>query len=459
MSKKHEETLFEIPMETEDIDVSDEITLRMPATSGVPQQSGQANSAGTAPNLKDFMLSGELPPLLAVDIGPGENPRPNTIVQKEIIKPEIKPDTTIPPVAETKIEPIIPAATTEKTTDPVTTTDSKGQGQQGGKGAEEENLSPMYLHAAALHQEGVLPNLDLKEIAELKGPELIQKLIEASREEVKNQAETLNEAYKNQFNDPQKQVLEMIGQGIPFDDAANIVYNQQRYDSITDAQLKESPEIQEKVYREFLHVKGHKPEFIEKSVKNAKDLETLEVDSIGAIVELRQAAKDDEVTSIEYAKTQKIEREAKNLEVLNKIKSEVTATKQIFDGVALKPEDQAKILEYMTVPAAEINRGGKIVPISKKDEIRMKNPIEFEKRLAYFIHLGLFNEKPTIPELVASGETKAVNKLAEVLSGGKAPRGGAPVISKKDQNSAAGRNDQDLPIVLPGQIASVRHNE
>ena len=84
MAKRNDETLFEIPMDTEDIDVSDEISLRMPATSGTPKQSSQANPAGGAPNLQEIMLSGEMPQLLAVDIAPGEIPKSNSIVQENI---------------------------------------------------------------------------------------------------------------------------------------------------------------------------------------------------------------------------------------------------------------------------------------------------------------------------------------------------------------------------------------
>ena len=464
MAKTHdEETLFAIPLETEEISVSDEISMKLPVTPVNPP----ATVAAQAPdnNIQNFMLSGDKPSLLAVDVQPGEIPLPNTIVQEKTVD---TPPATIPPV----VPPVVPAAGKQTAapagTPPVTTptipaagtaSATKDQGQQGGKDTNEENLSPMYLHASALLQEGVLPNLDLKTLDGLDGPALINKLIEESRKEVKDQAETLNEQYKNSLNEPQKQVMDMLGRGIPFDDAANIVYNQQRYGSFTPEQIKESPEIQEQVYREFLQAKGHKPEFIEQSVKLSKDLELLEKNSLDADTELKQMAKDDETAAIQLAADQNKIRETKNAEVLKSIKENVSKTTEIFAGVSLKPEDQKAILEYMTIPAAQVNRGGKMVDISKKEEIRSKNPMEFEKRLSYFIHLGLFDDKPTIPELVASGETTSVNKLAQILSSGPGAAGGTPPITIKDQKLAAGQEDQEIGIKLPGSINSVRHNE
>ena len=462
MAKKNDETLFNVPVETEDLDVSKEVSLRVPSTQGAPEA-----NAGTAPvtptTIHETMLNGPMPQLLAVDIAPGEIPRSNSVVQESIADPAVVIPPVQPATPEVKTEPVINPATqppnTGKETQPATTPASTVQGQQGGKDTTEENLSPMYLHATALHQEGVLPNLDLKEFEGLKGADFTKKLIEASRTEVNDQTEAGIDAYKNQFNDPQKQVLNMLGEGVPFDDAANIVYDQQRYGSLTEDQIKASPEIQERVYREFLQVKGHKQDFIDQSVKQATDLELLEKNSIDASVELKQMTVDQETAAVETAKQTKADNKIKNDKAIENIQTDVAATTSIFKDVPFTKEDQAVVLSYMTVPTAEVNRGGKKVQISKMDEVRMKNPLEYAKRLAYFIHKGLFDENATIPELVASGETAAVNKLASVLEGGTTPAGGTPVITTDDQNAASGKPGETPEIKMPTSISSVRHDE
>lgn len=455
MSKKHDETLFNLTLETEDLNVSEEVSLKVPLTQGTVKT--QTEKSAAPQTIHEVMLNGEMPSLLAVDIQDGEVPKQNTIAQ------ETGTETVVAPVIEKPVEKPIekPAkpAVTEKT-EPGKPPVIIDQGQQGGKNIEEENKSPWYLHAAALRQEGVLPNLVLDDLKDLDSTAIVKKIMDASRKQVSDEVETLNNAYRNQFNDPQKQVMEMLEKGIPFDDASNIIYNQQRYNNLTDTQIKESPDVQEKVYREFLYVKGHNQDYIDRAVKQSIDLERLDADSSEAITELKQMAKDEEANITLEADSQAKQKKINNDQVLEKIKTDVLATEHIFEGVVLTPEDQTAILNFMTVPAAEINRGGRKISISKKDEVRRKNPMEFEKRLAYFIHLGLFDENPTIPELVDAGETRATKKLADVLEKGTAPgTTGKPVISKKDETLAAGHEDETPEIRLPESIISVRHNE
>ncbi len=455
MSKKHDETLFNLTLETEDLDVSEEVSLRVPLTQGTVK--AQAEKSVAPQTIQQVMLEGDMPPLLAVDIHKGEIPKQNTVVQKT--ETEIIVDPVIEkPVEKTIIKPTEPVVV--KKVEPGKSPASIDQGQQGGKDTKEENKSPWYLHAAALRQEGVLPNLVLDDLKDLDSAGVVKKLIDANRKQVSDEVETLNNAYKNQFNDPQKQVMEMLGKNIPFDDASNIIYNQQRYDNLTDTQIKESPDIQEKVYREFLYVKGHNQDYINRAVKQSIDLERLDADSSEAVIELKQMARDEEANITFEADNRTKQKKIDNDQVLEKIKTDVLATEHIFEGVVLSPEDQAAIINFMTVPAAEINRGGRKIAISKKDEVRRKNPMEFEKRLAYFIRLGLFDENPTIPELVDAGETRAVKKLADVLEKGTAPgTTGKPVITKKDEITAAGQEEEVPEIMLPESIESVRHNE
>ena len=446
MTKKHnDENLFDLQLETEDIKLPGDLSMRVPT---VPDKKGGTTNPNPdeKPNILDNIPHGEMPPLLAVDIAEGETPGQGVITSAPPV--EQQTETVVAPEKKETIEP-------EKTE----TTPPATQGQQGDSGKDtdkEENLSPTYLHAAALHESGVLPNLDLESIKDLKPEEILNKLIESNRQEVIDQAEALNNQYKGQFNDDQKRIIEMFDQGIPFDDAANTVYSQLRYDQLDEASIKESPEIQEQLYREFLYAKGHKDTYVNNAVKQSKDLEKLEEDALTSHIDLQQMAKEEEVQMREQAKVQKTQQETRNAETLKTIKSEVSGTTEIIQGMEVTKADQAKILEYMTVPAAEIMQDGRRIQVSKKDEIRRSNPLEFEKRLAYFIHLGLFDEKPVLDKLEKKGETNAVKKLSEVLEGSaKGPQGGSPNISDHDKNSIQGK-EGDSKFFLPDQISTVR---
>ncbi len=270
MAKKNDDqNLFDLDLETQNIVLpGEDMTLRIPTQTQSKQTASVENkTVDDPPFLRDSVLKGaEMPQLLAVDIAPGEIPQADTVVSAPATKPaktetiQTTETTTVEKDKETKPaaqEIVSPATTTKEKTPPAT------RGQQGEPGKDtktEEELSPTYLHAAALHETGVLPNLDLEALKELESGAIVDKLLETSREEVDNQVKTLNEQYKNQFNDDQKKVMDMFEEGVQFDDAANTVYNQLKYDSLDETKIKESPEIQEQLYREFLYAKGKKAE-------------------------------------------------------------------------------------------------------------------------------------------------------------------------------------------------------
>ena len=442
MAKKNDdENLFNLSIETEDIKLPGDATMTItkPAEEGKPDT-----------DLKKNTINNDLPPLLAVDVAEGDKPDAGTIVQgASETKEKIESDITSAKEKETesKNKP----EETKETKDATLAT----QGQQGSvKDAQvEENLSPMYLHAAALLERGILPNLDLEKLKDLEPLAVAELLVNESRLEVTNQAESLNEQYRNQFNDEQKRVLEMIGEGVPFDDAANVVYNQQRYDSIDETTIKESTEIQERLYREFLLVKGHNQAYIDRAVKQSRDLENLEADGITSHKELIGMASEQEKLELANAARIKEEQKENNRIALENIQKDVNGTKAIFEGIELSKKDQEAIINYMTVPAAEINHNGRKIQISKMEEIRRQNPLEFNKRIAYLIHLGYFNDNPSIPVLEKKGETNSVNKLAESLAGpDKGLGSGKPVIrGGEDKN-------EEISFSLPQQINTVRHS-
>ncbi len=467
MAKKNDDqNLFDLDLETQDIVLpGEDMTLRIPTQTQSKQAASVENkTVDDPPSLRDSMLKGaEMPPLMAVDIAPGEIPQADTVVSIPATKPaktETIQTTDTPPAEKNKeIKPaaqeiVSPATTTKEKTSPAT------QGQQGepGKGTKsEEELSPTYLHAAALHETGVLPNLDLEALKELESGAIVDKLLETSREEVDNQVKTLNEQYKNQFNDDQKKVMDMFEEGVQFDDAANTVYNQLKYDSLDETKIKESPETQEQLYREFLYAKGHNDTYINRAIKQSKDLERMEEDGISSHKELTQMVKDDEVAVREEAKTERDKRKKLNDDNIKRIKADVTTTTEILKGVPITKADQDKILQYMTTPAAEIVRNGQRVSISKMEEIRRNNPLEFNKRMAYFVHLGLFGDNPALDLVEKAGETNAVNKLKDVLAGGVSPQGGRPAISDKDTKNIQGK-ETEREFRLPKSIVSVRHD-
>ena len=322
-----------------------------------------------------------------------------------------------------------PAAGEVKKTEPPKGGEKPKEGTEAGTG--EENLSPMYLHAAALHENGLLPDFDLESIKELKTEEQavkinehIQTNIDASiKEGLDSELAKIGEA---------KQIYDDIKSGVDPQSLQENLSLEETYGNIKVADLESSEENQEAIYSDFLSMKGLSDTKVKQLIQVAKDNDSLLTEATDGLKEIQKEITSERETMRKQAKEQQDTREKKNEETQGKIKTFVSGTKEIIPGNELTKAEHDQLIKDMTVPVryADNGRGGQ-TPVSRVMELRAKDPIAFEMKLNYFITKGFFDKDAKFDNLARTAETSATKKFIKKMNSDKSEATGDPSIVNK----------------------------
>ena len=324
-----------------------------------------------------------------------------------------------------------PAAGEEKKEDPPKGGEKPKEGTEAKTG--EENLSPMYLHAAALHENGLLPDFDLESIKELKTEEQavkinehIQTNIDASiKEGVDAEVAKMGEA---------KQIYDDIKSGVDPQSLQENLSLEEIYGNIKVADLESSEENQEAIYSDFLSMKGLSDAKVKQLIQVAKDNESLLTEATDGLKEIQKEISNEREVMRKQAKENKEAHDKKNEATQEKIKTTVTATKEIIPGSELTKAEHDQLIKDMTVPVryADNGRGGQ-TPVSRVMDLRSKDPIAFEMKLNYFISKGFFDKDAKFDNLTTKAETNASKKFIQKMNSDKSEATGEAAITKKKE--------------------------
>ena len=333
-----------------------------------------------------------------------------------------------------------PAAGAEKKEEPPKGGEKPKEGTEAGKG--EENLSPMYLHAAALHENGLLPDFDLDSIKELKTEEQAVKINEHIQNNIDASIKEGLDAELAKIGEA-KQIYDDIKSGVDPQSLQENLSLEETYGNIKVADLESSEENQEAIYADFLSMKGLSDAKVKQLIQVAKDNESLLTEATDGLKEIQKEISNERDAMRKRADDQKKDREKKNTETQEKIKTVVSGTKEIIPGSELTKAEHDQLIKDMTVPVrfADNGRGGQ-TPVSRVMELRAKDPIAFEMRLNYFISKGFFDDKPNFEKLAKSAETNASKKFIKKMSGDKSELEGDPAVVKKKEK-------EEKPFTFP----------
>jgi hypothetical protein len=337
---------------------------------------------------------------------------------------------------------------------------SKKEKDKKGGGApenDEGNESPVYLHAAALQEHGVLPNFDLKSLDGLEPEEGILKINEHIQKQIEESIAEGVEEYKTTIGEKARQFIDDLEKGIPFDALADNYTLEERYGSITPKVLENDPELQEQVYSDLLSLKGFSDTKIKKMVASAKEKEELLEESMDGLKEIQSTIEDDRKQARLQAEQEKRDRETRNTATKTLIQNTVKSTKEIIPGVEISEDDRKDLVKMLTVPVNFTNKEGKVVPMSATMAARAKDPINFELRLAYFVKNGFFDAKikdGAFDIFTKKLETSATKRLSTILNGEKRTTGKAVTESQKEIERKK-KEDKD-EFVFPQNIYNNR---
>ena len=324
--------------------------------------------------------------------------------------------------------------------------------KKGGGTPEEENESPVYLHAAALQEQGVLPNFDLKSLADLEPEAAILKINEHIQTQIDASIQEGVEEYKSTLGEKAKEFIESLEEGVPFEAMADNYTLEERYGSIDAKGLESDEDLQAQIYSDFLTLKGFSDPKIKKMVDMSREKETLLEDSVDGLKEIQVTIAAEREELRKAAVQEKKDREARAAKTSETIQATVKATKEIFPGVDVTEDEKKELIKMLTVPVQFTNKEGKKVPMSAAMAVRAKDPIAFELKLAYFVKNGFFDEKVkdgTFNVFSKKVETSATKRLAEIMNSEK--KGSSKPVSEVDKEKNKQEKDD---FVFPQMLVN-----
>jgi len=391
----------------------------------------QQNNESLFGNIK---LDGFDNELLVVDVTPGSG-EPGDDGSEKLIDPSKKHTTDEskkPPVEKEikkPVEDLIEVDTgptgEQNQPDNKKAADTKG----GDTPSTEENDSPVYLHAAALQENGVLPELDLTTLKDLEPADAILKINEHIQKQISDSINEGVEEFKSNIGEKALEFMEALEKGVPFEDLSENYTLEDKYGRITTQVLENDENLQSQIYSDLLTMKGFSEAKIKKMVDVAIEKDELLSEAVDGLKEIQSEIVKERQELHRQAEIEKKTKEEQNTKTKETIKKTVTAVKEIIPGIELTESEKNEIVKMMTVPVRYIKKGNESVPVSAASDLRSKNPIAFEMRLNYFIKNGFFNDDAKFDTLLRKTESKAAVKLIEKLNGER-PISGKSVVEK-----------------------------
>lgn len=301
--------------------------------------------------------------------------------------------------------------------------------------------SPLYLHAATLYEEGILPTLDLKSIKDKPFKEGMQIFLDAQKKYITDG----RDEYLNSLTDRQKEFLEMIELGIPQEQAEHQFTIEDSYGKITDEVLADDAQMQKDLIVQNYKLKGISDKKIEVFIKSAEDNERLYEESKDALSDINAYIANQKQAKVAIARQQQLDADQRETDLQTKIKGTIDGLEEILPGMKLSANEKTKLYDYMTKPVEERVINGRKTPIDIITKTRMTDPIDFNLKTAYFITLGLYDKKADLSKFIKQTTTSAADRLTNKLRDDPAGQLGGGV---KIENAGAEGNKTEK-IIFP----------
>jgi len=312
-----------------------------------------------------------------------------------------------------------------------------------GKGGEDviiDEDSPLYLHAATLHEEGILPTLDLNELKGKPFNEAMQVLLTKQKEYIDGG----RSEYQNSLSERQKEFLEMIELGIPEEQAENTFRYEDAYSKLTDQVLADNEELQKQVIVQALKLQGLNDSKIKLFLKAAETEERVFEEAKDARDGINAYIANEKKRVIDEAKVEQERRDQEEVKLQGDIKSTIDKIDEILPGIKVSANEKTALYNSMTKPVDTKVVDGKRIPVDLVNKTRDKDKIMFDIRLKYFIQLGLFEDKADLSRIMKKVTSSNAQKLAEKLTEEAAAGADKGIKFEKGQ-----KKDEKQKIIFP----------
>lgn len=275
--------------------------------------------------------------------------------------------------------------------------------------------------------------LELQGLSDFKEDEykaLVKEKGEAAAfiELMENEATKKVENYRKSIDGYAQEYTQLREVGFTKEEASTIVGNKETINAISEDQLKEDEELQIDVVREVGKLKGEAEEEIEENIQLLKETDKLATRAKANLVQLKnyysKVAEQELVKKREEIKA----KDQSQVEFLKSLKTDIDTTEEILKDKKINQPTKDKIYSMLTTPIKQED-GTVLNEVWTK---RKADPKAFDKKLAYFIHIGLFDGK--VDSLVKDSKTKAASELQKLLDGGRVHTSGDPIVHDERVN-------------------------
>jgi len=280
--------------------------------------------------------------------------------------------------------------------------------KEGKDAGTKETESPSFLHATALRDKGILPNLDLESLKDKDDEAVIDATLWATQDEIEigvaNIVKQNDEAYQ--------EFIDLVNSGADIGEYARIKASQKRFDGVTDDSFEENEDLQKEIVAEDMKDRGYDDDDISDTIADWEEKEGRLLSKAKIAVKRinkrdtqrqKQVKVDADKRQADSQKDQKA--------TMERIDSSLAKVKEIIPGIPLSKNDKVVVKKLMTVPIGYEGNS----PISRAQEIRGKDPVAYETKLAYYIGIGLFDDVPKWGTVLKRANSDAAKQLMKTL--------------------------------------------
>ena len=278
--------------------------------------------------------------------------------------------------------------------------------------------------ASALHEQGLLPNLDVEAFGAEENQQ--EALFKAVEKEIDTGIDSFVESLPPLF----KQQLLAYQQGVDLSTYQKLQKKELEYNNITETSLSNDEKLQKKVIKDDLLHKGFSEDKANKLIENFESLNELESESIDALAIGKARAKQASEKAIEDAKIRQDNINKQQGEAVKNISSSLESIKEIIPGKALNKISRDKVFKSMTTIVGNDKQGNAMNSVMATRE---KDPIKFETTLHYLHSLGIFNGDWS--SVIKTAKTKAVTDLEQTLRTARVSSGLSPKLTGNNEGS------------------------
>lgn len=298
---------------------------------------------------------------------------------------------------------------------------------------ENKDASGSFALAFAKFQQdrGVISDFNEEELLKIEEESgevgMLEYLLDKSRESIFEEAKKMYAADKEEL----AEYFDLKDIGVDTETAKELAYQKGHFGNITEEDLTESEDLRRKVIEQHYKMTTNFNESkIKKLVENIFNLGEDETEAIEALEVIKESTKE----QIEEVKKQTLEQQKMQQKLIEdareNMKKLIYETDEIIKGQKINKQTQKKLEEMILQPAAKDANGNALNAIWAK---RAENPQEFDLKVAYLLHTGIFDGK--MDKIKSKTKTEVVTGFEEMLRSKNQSQGGKTVTKTQGDTS------------------------